>query len=80
MKKAFLIITVFLLSMITLNGQPFYSCIINFEDNPCWEGSYYHIDYPGTNNIWQICTPNKTVFNNAFSSPHAIFTSCYASN
>ena len=75
MKKSILFLVAFLISTITVSAQwPFYSCTINFEDNPCWEGSYYHIDYPGTNNIWQVCVPHKTVFDSAFSTPHAILT------
>jgi len=74
MKKSILFLVAILISTITVKTQPpLISCTINFENNPCNEGSYY-IDYPGTNNIWQVCTPHKTVFDSAFSSPHAILT------
>ena len=75
MKKSILFLVAFLISMITARGQwPNYSCTINFEDNPCYDGSYYHIDYPGTNNIWQVCKPHKSMFDSAFSIPYAILT------
>ena len=75
MKKSILFFAVLLISLISVEGQnPFYSCMINFEDNPCWEGSYRNVDIPGSNNIWNICTPHKPVFDSAYSSPHAILT------
>jgi hypothetical protein len=75
MKKSIFFFAVLLISMITVKGQtPFYSCMINFEDDPCWEGSYHNVDIPGSNNIWNICTPHKTVFDSAYSVPHAILT------
>jgi hypothetical protein len=75
MRKSILFLVAFLISTINTSAQwPNYSCTINFEDNPCWEGSYYHIDYPGTNNIWQVCIPHKSVFDSAFSAPYAILT------
>ncbi len=75
MKKIFLILAVLLIAMISAKGQdPFYSCTVNFEDDPCWEASYWNLTIPGSNNIWQICVPNKTVFDSALTSPHAILT------
>lgn len=75
MKKSILIFAVLLISLSSVKGQtPFYSCIINFEDNPCWEGSYWNVNIPISNNIWQICIPHKTVFDSAYSSPNAILT------
>jgi len=75
MKKPIFFFAFLLISMITVKGQdPFYSCMINFEDDPCWEGSYHNVDIPGSGNIWNICTPHKTVFDSAFSTPHAILT------
>ena len=75
MKKTILIFTIVLISLLSARGQnPFISCIINFEDNPCWEGSYYSIDIPFTNNIWHVCQPGKTVFDSSYSSPNAILT------
>jgi len=75
LKKTFLILTLLLISLCSGKGQtPFYSCIINFEDNPCWEGSYYNVNIPFSNNIWQVCIPHKTMFDSAYSSPNAILT------
>jgi hypothetical protein len=76
MKKSFLVLAVLLISVITVKGQipPFWSCMINFEDNPCWEATYTNLTIPAPNNIWNICTPHKTVFDSAYSSPHAILT------
>jgi len=75
MKRTFLFFAFLLICLITAKGQtPFYSCMINFEDDPCWEGSYHNVDFPGSGNIWNICRPHKTVFDSAYSSPHAIVT------
>jgi hypothetical protein len=75
MKKFYMILAVLMLSLGTVKGQqPFYSCTVNFEDDPCWEGAYWNITMPGSNNIWQVCVPHKTVFDSAYSSPHAILT------
>lgn len=75
MKKTVLFLTALMISLNLAKGQnPFVSCIINFDDNPCWEASYYDLDIPGSDNIWQVCTPHKTVFDSAFSAPHAILT------
>ena len=75
MKKFYLIIIVLLISMSSGKGQqPFYSCTVNFEDDPCWEASYWNLTIPGSTNLWQICVPHKTVFDSALSSPHAILT------
>jgi hypothetical protein len=75
MKKIYLILTILMISVSFVKGQqPFYSCTVNFEDDPCWEASYWNLTVPGVDNIWQICVPNKTVFNSALSSPHAILT------
>ena len=75
MKKIILILSGLLISLSSVKGQdPFYSCTINFEDDPCWEASYWNITMPGSNNSWQICVPQKPVFSSAYSSPHAILT------
>jgi hypothetical protein len=75
MKKIYMISIVLLVSLISANGQgPGFSCTFNFEDNPCWEGSFLNLNVPGSNNIWQVCVPQKTVFNSAFSPTHAILT------
>lgn len=75
MKKTFLFLTVLMISLISVKGQnQFYSCVINFEDNPCWMASYYSVNIPDSNNVWQVCTPYKTVFDSAHSSPKAILT------
>ena len=53
--KLILVLCGLLVLLGSVKGQsPFYSCIVNFEDNPCWEGSYDSIEFPGTNNIWYI--------------------------
>jgi len=75
MKKIFLLLTLLIISWLVVKGQnPFVSCYIDFENNPCWEGSYSNISITGPNNIWQISTPNKMVFDSAYSSPRAILT------
>ena len=75
MKKTFLILTVLMISLSSVKGQnPFYTCVINFEDNPCEEASYNEVNIPFSNNIWQVCIPSKTVFDNAHSFPKAILT------
>ena len=74
MEKSFLLSAILLISMIVANGQIPPSCEINFEDNPCWEATYTNLTIPAPNNIWNICTPHKTLFDSAYSSPHAILT------
>ena len=76
MKKTFLILAVLLISVITVRAQitKDWSCKINFEDNPCFDGSYSNLNIIGPNNAWNICTPNETLFDSAYSSPYAILT------
>jgi hypothetical protein len=75
MKKLFLLTFGFTMLFCSFKGQnPFISCLINFEDDPCWETSYIDIEIPGSNNLWQECTPQKLIFNSAHSLPHAILT------
>jgi len=75
MKKTLLFAILLIYSMNFLKGQnPSITCNINFEDNPCMEASFYNITIPGYNNLWQVCTPNNTVFDSAFSFPKAILT------
>lgn len=46
---------------------------INFDDGQCMEGLY--IDTASNvNNIWQSGSPQKTVFNSAYSTPNSIVT------
>ena len=47
-------------------------CTINFEEN--WCPIYYQIDTSVNGSIWNICTPNKSFFNSAYSVPKAILT------
>jgi hypothetical protein len=75
MKKTFLFFNLLLIMSSSVTGQnPFVSCIIDFETNPCWEASYYNLTIQGSDNIWQICTPNKSIFDSACSTPKAILT------
>lgn len=75
MKKAFLLLNLLIISLSSVTGQnPFVSCFIDFETNPCWEASYYNLTILGSNNIWQICRPNKSIFDSAYSTPKAILT------
>ena len=75
MKNAILLISLLMLSLLSVQGQnPFVSCMIDFETNPCWEASYTNLTIQGSNNIWQICTPHKLIFDSAWSAPKAILT------
>jgi hypothetical protein len=75
MKKAILILPGLMISLISVDGQsPWYTCIITFDNDSCWESPYYAVDIPPSNNIWQVCVPHKTVFDSAFYSFHAILT------
>ncbi|MCX6283108.1 MAG: T9SS type A sorting domain-containing protein [Bacteroidetes bacterium] len=75
MKKTFLLLAFLIIILNFVKGQnPFISCIINFEDNPCWEASYYNVNIPSSNNVWQVYIPQKTIFTSAYSSPKAILT------
>jgi len=75
MKKVSPLVIGLMILIYSVKGQnPFISCLINFEDNPCWEASYSEVIIQGTNNIWQICTPGKSIFDSAHSLPHAILT------
>lgn len=46
----------------------------NFDLNDRDTGNYFFIDTTQLNNVWQIGTPAKTVFNSAHSSPLALLT------
>ena len=75
MKKALLLSILFITWLSSVTGQnPFVSCAVDFETNPCWEGTYSSLTIQGPSNIWHICTPDKPVFNSAYSPPHAILT------
>lgn len=76
MKKSILILTILMSSLTSVNGQMFpFSCVINFEDNPCSDGSFWELNLPGgSSNIWSIGIPHNTVFDSAFSGSNAIFT------
>ena len=75
MKKTFLLLNLLLVMLSSVAGQnPFVSCLIDFETNPCWEASYYNLSIQGSDNIWQVCTPNKSIFDSAYSTPKAILT------
>ncbi|MEI7492161.1 MAG: T9SS type A sorting domain-containing protein [Bacteroidota bacterium] len=75
MKKTFLVFIIVIITSNFAKGQnPFITCTVNFEYNPCWEASYYNVSIPSSNNIWQVSIPSKTVFDSAYSSPKAILT------
>jgi hypothetical protein len=74
MKKTVLLLTILMISFSSLEGQKWISCLIDFEEDYCWEASYYNLSIPGNNNTWQVCVPGKTVFNGAHSFPKAILT------
>lgn len=74
MKKPILYLVTFLITMGSLKGQDIISCLINFEENYCWEAPYYELSIPGNNNSWQVCTPSKTHFTSSYSLPQAILT------
>jgi len=46
----------------------------NFDLNDRDTGNYFFIDTIQLNNIWQIGTPSKTIFNSAYSTPLALVT------
>lgn len=46
--------------------------ISNFEDRDT--SNYFYLDTTQLNNIWQIGTPSKTIFNSAYSVPLALVT------
>ena len=75
MRKVFILLISFgFFIHYTAAQTPFVTCIINFEDNPCWEASYHSISIPATHSIWQIGVPQKQLFDSAFSHPNAILT------
>ncbi len=78
MKKILFISVILLVNTFILRGQtPFISCLGDFENQPgfsCWAGVFSLINDSSANNIWQVCVPNKPVFNLAHSPTHAILT------
>lgn len=56
--------------MLNARAQYLYNQIIPFENNV----NLIYIDTAQTDNIWQIGTPSKTIFNEAYSVPFAILT------
>ena len=46
--------------------------ISNFEDRD--SSNYFYFDTTQPNNIWQIGTPSKTIFNSAYNAPLALVT------
>ena len=69
MRKYFILL--FVLAFIKVDAQSGW-CVINFEDNQC--PIYYTIDTTQIGSIWNICTPNKPLFDSAYSVPKAILT------
>jgi hypothetical protein len=77
MKKASLILAGLMISLISVKGQtPFISCTVDFENQSfsCWAGFFSLDNNPSAGNIWQVCNPNKPVFDSAYSPIHAIMT------
>ena len=75
MKRIIVIFIIVMISGSNIFGQSrFNSCLVNFEDDPCWAGVFSIINDSAAGNIWQVCSPNKPVFSSAHSAPHAILT------
>ncbi|CAN5592239.1 hypothetical protein BH11BAC1_BH11BAC1_14440 [soil metagenome] len=82
MKKKYLLIALFLLAINFSYGQEdtIYSIAYtqtafrNFDLNDRDTGNYFFFDTIQGNNIWQIGTPYKTIFNAAYSAPLALVT------
>ena len=68
MKIKFLISVLFTFSTLSLLAQG----VIDFENTTTIE--YLTIDTSNHNNIWQIGTPDKILFNHAYSAPYVIIT------
>jgi type IX secretion system substrate protein len=80
MKKILLISILILTASITVWGQDtIYSIAYNWpQPESTFEyrdsANYFYFDTLQVNNIWQIGTPSKTIFNNAYSVPLALLT------
>lgn len=79
MNRLFLISTIILTTTLTAFGQDTIislayslSPVSYFEDRDT--ANYFYFDTTQTNNIWQIGTPSKTVFDSANSTPLALLT------
>ncbi|PCH99335.1 MAG: hypothetical protein COB85_00080 [Bacteroidetes bacterium] len=80
MNRLLLISAIILATNLTIYGQDtiysiayyFPQPVSNFEDRDT--ANYFYFDTTQTNNIWQIGTPSKTVFNSAYSNPLALVT------
>lgn len=71
MKNIYLILTMFAIKLVSFGQQ---SYTIDF-DSPWSANDHIYIDtVSNPNNIWQIGTPSKTVFNSAYSPTKAIMT------
>lgn len=78
--KKYLFILFSILTIVKSYGQDtiysiaytFSQPISSFEDKDT--ANYFFIDTTQTNNLWQIGTPSKTVFNSAYSVPIAMVT------
>jgi len=49
--------------------------VSNFEDRDT--ANYFYLDSTQSNNLWQIGTPSKTVFDGAYSAPLALITDTF---
>ncbi len=78
MKKSLLAFFSILMVNGILYGQnKFIVCEVSFE-NPayyyCFSGVYTIVNNPSPSNFWQVCEPNKPIFNESLSPTHAILT------
>lgn len=55
----------------TIYSYPFTGAGFDFEDRPY---NYFYIDSTQSNNIWQIGTPSKAIFDSAYSVPLSLVT------
>jgi hypothetical protein len=60
------------------------ACYIDFENNfNCWDDTLWIDTVSNPSNVWEIGTPDKSIFSAAYSAPNAIVTkldTCYPVN
>tara|TARA_B100000678_G_C18161261_1_gene483134 strand:- start:14 stop:934 length:921 start_codon:yes stop_codon:yes gene_type:complete len=71
--KTVLLVTLFLIQVISLKAQYCSNHTYTFEDSTCME-SFSFDTLSNPNNIWQIGVPQKNTFDSAYSASHAILT------
>jgi hypothetical protein len=79
MKKHLLSLFCMLSIIVTYGQDTIYSIaytypqpVSSFEDRDT--SNYFYIETTQTNNLWQIGTPSKTIFNSAYTAPLALAT------